>query len=318
MNIAQRECFVPESLDLEYYIQQNDMQGIHHLARYTWAMQAIRKLGAFKTVLEYGSGAGYGSYLLAKEFPESSFLAMDYDPVAIGHAREHYRLPNLRYETADTRQWQPQLQAAPADLIISFDVIEHVNHRELFFYNLVHYLAPGGTMFLSTPCGGAQTLANPGWEHHKIEYNALHLYDYLRRYFGEIVRPDDDNPEFPALEVFTRLRDLGISYKNVMNPVVLRAPILVDNPYLAQGMSREVQLGADATPGADQVQGQNQEALTQQVVQLNAARARDQEHIANLEQALRDFENSTSWKLTAPLRQLALFARTLREGRSHH
>ena len=76
------------------------------------------------------------------------------------------------------------------DAIVSFDMIEHVVHREIMMEGLVRHLTPGGTLLLSTPCGHLETVLKPGWVHHRIEYSAASLYDFLRRYFAVVVRPE--------------------------------------------------------------------------------------------------------------------------------
>jgi hypothetical protein len=51
----------------------------------------------------------------------------------------------------------------------------------------------------------------------------------LRRYFSEVLRPDDG--ALPHLEVFERLRVTPVSYLLRMNPVACRGPIVIENPY---------------------------------------------------------------------------------------
>lgn len=304
MNIAQREFFVPMSLDLGHSIEQRDKQGIHHLIRYEWTKSLIRELGPFPRVLECGSGAGYGSYLLAKEYPDCQFLAVDYDPYATEYARAKYQRPNLRFETVDVRQWQHRFHVNPFELILSFDVIEHIDHREIFLHNIVHYLSQNGTLLLSTPCGARRTRANPAWEHHKVEYNALHLFDFLRRFFSTIMRPDDPSLNFPAFNVFHRLSDIEVDYLNVMNPLILRNSILYENPY-TQRCAREVSL--DTGEEQNQLKGQRQDPLlTDSLAKLGNDLSRAQRTIQQLEKSIAAYEQSRSWRLTAPLRRVSM------------
>jgi hypothetical protein len=112
---------------------------------------------------------------------------------------------------------------------MSFDMLEHVAHRAIMMEGLVDHLAPHGVLLLSTPCGTSEPVLKPEWVHHRIEYSAASLYDFLRRYFGEIVRPEDS--EFPHREVVDLLAEGPVSYLLYMNPIVCRAPIRIENPY---------------------------------------------------------------------------------------
>ena len=115
------------------------------------------------------------------------------------------------------------------DAIVSFDMIEHVVHREIMMEGLTRHLAPGGTLLLSTPCGSNEPVLQPDWTPHRIEYSAASLYDFLHRYFAVVVRPEDG--AFPHRDVFNLLAEGPVTYLLKMNPVVCRGPIVVENPY---------------------------------------------------------------------------------------
>jgi hypothetical protein len=69
----------------------------------------------------------------------------------------------------------------------------------------------------------------PGWPRHRIEYGTASLYDFLRRYFREVLRSDQE--DFPERALFTGLHERGISYVLRLNPVICSQPIQVENPY---------------------------------------------------------------------------------------
>jgi 2-polyprenyl-3-methyl-5-hydroxy-6-metoxy-1,4-benzoquinol methylase len=211
---------------LEEYARNGDICGAHHLARYLWLAEALAERGE---ILDIGCGAGYGSHLIATRFPDSRVLAVDYDPEGVSHARSSYEAPNLRFVEADAMTWSSQEMARQFNAIISFDSIEHMPHRELFLENVVEHLTPEGTLYLSTPCGAPANDLVPKWEAHRIEYGTASLYDFLSRYFGELVRPEDER--YPARHVFDHLRRLGIDYLLRLNPVLCRRPLRIDNPY---------------------------------------------------------------------------------------
>ena len=78
------EHFVPlAGLDLETYLNNQDVGGVHHLIRYIWALEVLADLSPLNCVLDMACGSGYGSYLIAKKFPNLSVMGVDYDTSAI-------------------------------------------------------------------------------------------------------------------------------------------------------------------------------------------------------------------------------------------
>ncbi len=224
------EHFVPGmGLDLEPYLRAGNTTGAHHLLRYEWACSVLRDLRPVGSVLDIACGAGYGSYLMAKRLPETRVVGVDYDPAAVRRALREYALPNLEYRVGDCTRLDETVGGDPFDCVVSFDTIEHVAHREVMMEGLVNHLRPGGRLLLSTPCGRAQNLLHPRWGHHRLEYSAASLYDFLRRYFRTVQRPEDGT--LPHLDVFDRLRGTGIQYTLRLNPVICSDPIVIPNPY---------------------------------------------------------------------------------------
>jgi len=114
-----------------------------HVARYTFAARLARG----KRVLDAGCGAGYGSAELAQA--ADSVIGVDRAPEAIGFARANYALPNLRFE-------QASCEALPHpggsfDLVVAFEVIEHLYNWREFLLEARRVLAPAGQLIISTP-----------------------------------------------------------------------------------------------------------------------------------------------------------------------
>jgi SAM-dependent methyltransferase len=114
-----------------------------HVARYTFAARLARG----KRVLDAGCGAGYGSAELAQA--ADSVVGVDRAPEAIDFARASYGLPNLRFE-------QASCEALPHpdgsfDLVVAFEVIEHLDHWREFLLEARRVLAPAGQLVISTP-----------------------------------------------------------------------------------------------------------------------------------------------------------------------
>lgn len=156
---------------------------------------------------------------------------VDYDSDGIADSRSRYHLANLSYALGDLTSWDATIGDTRDDVIVSFDSIEHVKHRELVMESFVRHLRPGGSLFLSTPCGAPENNLKPEWEAHQVEFSAASLFDYVKRYFNVVVRPED--AAFPHLEAFEELREAGVDYLLRCNPIICREPILIPNPYRA-------------------------------------------------------------------------------------
>lgn len=114
-----------------------------HLARYTFAARLARG----KRVLDAGCGAGYGSAELAHA--AQGVVGIDFAADAVLFARENYRLPNLWFE-------QGSCAAIPHrdstfDLVVAFEVIEHLANWREFLREARRVLAPNGQFIVSTP-----------------------------------------------------------------------------------------------------------------------------------------------------------------------
>ncbi len=138
-----------------------------HMARYAFAS----RLAQMKRVLDAGCGAGYGSAELAKL--ALHVVGLDASAEAIAFARERYRLPNLQFE-------QGSCAALPHpdgsfDLVVAFEVIEHVVEWREFLREVRRVLSPGGQFVVSTPnksyYAEQRKLSGPNpFHHHEFEF----------------------------------------------------------------------------------------------------------------------------------------------------
>ena len=114
-----------------------------HMARYHFAVRLARG----KRVLDAGCGAGYGSAELADV--AESVTAIDIAPEAVEYARAHYPFPNLAFEQASCTLL-PYGDGA-FDLVVAFEVIEHLADWRAFLQEVRRVLAPAGQLIVSTP-----------------------------------------------------------------------------------------------------------------------------------------------------------------------
>lgn len=103
-------------------------------------------------VLDAGTGFGQYAYFIAKHFPNAHVLAVD--------VKEDY-LANARHFLDQTPQG-PQVETAvedltdlqaegPFDLILSVDVMEHIEDDRGVFRHFARVLRPGGYVLINTP-----------------------------------------------------------------------------------------------------------------------------------------------------------------------
>ncbi len=150
-----------------------------HLQRYRFAGQQL----AGSKVLDMACGCGYGTYLMAKEFPGKSFWGVDVCADAVAYAREAYQADNLHFICADALHWDgldveadvsPQLRF---DTIVSLETIEHLPDPEGLIANMVSLLSERGRIIASVPvtptCDG----------------NPHHLHDFTRKEFLQLFSP---------------------------------------------------------------------------------------------------------------------------------
>jgi SAM-dependent methyltransferase len=126
-------------------------------------------------VLEAGSGEGYGADLLAGV--ARRVVGLDYDDSAVAHVRARYpRVEMVQGNLADL-----PLRDGEVDVVVNFQVIEHLWDQGQFVAECARVLRPSGVLLMSTPnritfSPGRDTPINP---FHTRELNAAELTELL-------------------------------------------------------------------------------------------------------------------------------------------
>jgi len=134
-----------------------------HIAAYRYA--ASRAAG--RTVLDAGCGEGYGAALLAQT--ATRVLGLDVAE-AVQTARVRHVVPNLEYRTHDLGRLGDLGERF--DVVLSFQVIEHLVDPVAFLSGLVGCVATGGTLLVTTPNRLMSVSENP---YHLREWTAEEL-----------------------------------------------------------------------------------------------------------------------------------------------
>lgn len=129
------ERVVPGQVDVDLWNE--------HLARYAFAA----RLAEGKRVLDAGCGSGYGSAELAAT--ARTALGFDAAHEAVAYAARFYGRPNLSFLQASCVALP--LKPGAVDLVVAFEVIEHIAEWPAFLAEVRRVLAPGGRFIVSTP-----------------------------------------------------------------------------------------------------------------------------------------------------------------------
>ncbi|MFN2428191.1 MAG: class I SAM-dependent methyltransferase [Candidatus Binatia bacterium] len=152
-----------------------DYDYARHLAAYRFA--AGRAPGC--RVLDAGCGEGFGTQTLADVADE--VLGVDYSSVAVAECRRHWSKPNLRFEQVDLVS--PGGFSETFDLVINFQVLEHIDDPLPFLRGLRDRLEASGTLVLTTPNRLRTVSENP---FHIREFTAAELRDLLSQVFSRV------------------------------------------------------------------------------------------------------------------------------------
>lgn len=126
-------------------------------------------------VLEAGCGEGYGADLIAGV--ARRVIAVDYDEAAVAHVRSRYP----RVDVMQANLARLPLPDASVDIVVNFQVIEHLWDQTQFVVECARVLRPSGLLMMSTPnritfSPGRDTPINP---FHTRELNAAELTELL-------------------------------------------------------------------------------------------------------------------------------------------
>ena len=152
-----------------------------HLARYLFAARLARG----KKVLDLGCGAGYGTAALGEL--ASHALGVDISAQAVQEAAQRYGSPRVQFQAASATA--TALPDASFDLIVAFEVIEHLTDWSALLQEAKRLLAPGGQFVVSTPnkayYAESRRLTGPNPFHeHEFEFDEFE--SALREHFPHV------------------------------------------------------------------------------------------------------------------------------------
>ncbi|PWE00524.1 class I SAM-dependent methyltransferase [Marinilabilia rubra] len=157
-----------------------------------------RSQGSMADILDAGSGFGQYSWFMSKLGRDFRILGVDVKEEQVEDCNRFFKLlgngNRVTFQEADLTRFSNQ---ASYDLVLSVDVMEHIEEDRKVFYNFFESLTPGGMLLISTPSdkGGSDA-------HHD------HEGDGISGFIDEHVR-DGYSPE----DISEKLQEAG--FENV-------------------------------------------------------------------------------------------------------
>jgi SAM-dependent methyltransferase len=98
-------------------------------------------------LLDVGSGEGYGAAIVSSWV--TSYDGVDVSATAVAHAAKTYGAASVRFEHYDGRTLPYETDAF--DLVVSFQVIEHVEDVDGYIQEMHRVARPGARVLVTTP-----------------------------------------------------------------------------------------------------------------------------------------------------------------------
>jgi ubiquinone/menaquinone biosynthesis C-methylase UbiE len=115
----------------------------------------VAKLERGAKVADIGCGTGYSTFVMARAFPNSTFVGFDFHEPSIEHAIAHARQSggagNVSFEVAKAKNFP----AKDLDLVTCFDVLHDLGDPVGAATHIHRSLKPNGIWMLMEPLAGA-------------------------------------------------------------------------------------------------------------------------------------------------------------------
>lgn len=180
-----------------------------HMATYRYAEGFTRG----KRVLDFGAGSGYGTSMIAASATKVIGVDVAEDAVAFANAR--YASDNLSFQQVHSGEALPFADAS-FDVVLSFQVFEHVEHEQQYLAEISRVLDEGGILILVTPDRSTRLFAfqQPWNRWHLREYSEAALRQQLERQF----------PHLQVLKMSGRREVIDIELRRCRKMMWLSAP----------------------------------------------------------------------------------------------
>lgn len=145
-----------------------------HINRYAFAKSFVNN----KVVLDMACGSGYGTQILAER--AKKVYGVDLASDAIEFAQKHHIEDNIQFCNSSIEKFN--LKENKADIVVSFETIEHIEDTDLYFKCVINNVKENGICIISTPVvmNNGQSKTNP---YHVNEFTIERFKEELNKYF---------------------------------------------------------------------------------------------------------------------------------------
>lgn len=218
---------------------------LFHVATYEFA----RGFVSGRRTLDFGCGTGYGTHSLADD--AATVTGVDISSAAIAHARQHFKAPGLDFRVIDPVPTKPLPFADGSfDVVLSFQVIEHISEVDAYLGEIRRVLSPGGVFVCATPDRTTRLFRGqrPWNVYHVVEYTPLELETMLSVFFPEVdilgmTAPDDLLRHELRRVRRLRVMTLPVTFPHVPEKVRLKGLEFLKKLQARRGGAAETQTG---------------------------------------------------------------------------
>jgi 2-polyprenyl-3-methyl-5-hydroxy-6-metoxy-1,4-benzoquinol methylase len=293
---------------------------LEHIHRYLFALNACKD----KRVLDIASGEGFGSFILAQ--CAKKVTGVDVDEAAVKNANDIYSSSNLEFLRGSCQKIP--LGDSSVDVVISFETLEHIVEHDDFLKEIKRVLCPDGILIMSTPDTDIYSNGQP-------TENPYHLKELTLTEYESLIKTYFKNTHMFGQKCFA-----GCAIQNI-DHLFSQTPSVHHNIYFnpdAEKVKRDYNLeripyiltvASDAqienkllsnnfyvsTTNVNTLLDMHKQ-LEEDKKNLTASKHTDEmleslrqlkENNVNLRTSLNAILNSTSWKITSPLRTFKKF-----------
>jgi SAM-dependent methyltransferase len=115
---------------------------------------ALKDVDRVERIFEAGCHRGQTSFWLSRRFPGARIKSVDIDPMLVAHCQKVANaggIEHVQFRVADLTDYH---ERNAADLVVCFDVLEHIQNWQAAVRTLVDQLRPGGLLLIHSPQAG--------------------------------------------------------------------------------------------------------------------------------------------------------------------
>ena len=190
----------------------NTIKDYLHFLRHKKAYIYAGEFCKDKNILDYGCGNGYGTFYLSNQ--AKKIIGIDIDKNIINYCKKNYSQKNLSFQ--EINSFPLPFNDKHFDVIVSFQVIEHIKIVSKYLYEIKRILKEDGVVLITTVNRKYRLLPYqmPWNPEHFREYSFKKLKNELMAFFNKIVIK-------------------GIYGNREINAIEYRRMIKLKNPFMA-------------------------------------------------------------------------------------